>query len=178
MFAYNPTTFSLQPQRETFTHKKLKSSAQRRSPTFYRLCIVRVELAWIQTPLSESCCSLSYLNLAKLSHTDFLFSLLDEEAPNIGAIAELTLIKMEIKAASPLHGQACGRWKARASTCAAILLAQSLVISRSPGPQRLPSLSFNSAFQHDLSSCQTFRGVIWVCAKLHASKPVERWHSC
>lgn len=53
---------------------------------------VGVELAFIHMPVSQiRCVSLSYLNLTKLSHSDFL-CLLDEEVLNIGAITELIII--------------------------------------------------------------------------------------
>lgn len=52
--------------------------------------------------------SRSYLNLAKLSHSDFL-CLQDKEVPNIGAITAHTIMKME---PSPAYGHVCGRWKA------------------------------------------------------------------
>lgn len=59
--------------------------------------------------ISESACdSVSYLNLVKLPHSDFLY-MLDKEVPNIGAITDLTsLIMMEIKEPSAAYGQVCG----------------------------------------------------------------------
>lgn len=139
-------------------HLSLLSKVCSFKKRFHWLYTVQVELAYIQMPASAGG-SFSYLNLAKLSHSDFLY-LQDKEVPNIGAITELTNMKMEIKEPSSAYGQVCGRWT---GTCTAILLAESLLISGSLGPRRLPSLSFNGSFQRDLPSCQTFTWVIWVC---------------
>lgn len=45
------------------------------------------------------------------ANSDFLY-LLDKEVSNIGAITELTIIKMEIKEPSAAHGSVCDCWKA------------------------------------------------------------------
>ena len=59
-------------------------------------------------PVSDSG---SYLNLAQLSKSDFLY-LQDKKAPGIGAITKLTNMWMEIKETSPAFVQVCGRWEA------------------------------------------------------------------
>lgn len=45
------------------------------------------------------------------ANSDFLY-LPDKEMSNIGAISELTIIKMEIKEPSAAHGPVCDCWKA------------------------------------------------------------------
>lgn len=69
-----------------------------------------MDLPCIQMPVSESCCSsLSYL---ENSLTVISWYLPDKEVAIIGAIAEFTITKMEIKEPSAAHGQVCDCWKA------------------------------------------------------------------
>lgn len=138
--------------------------------------IVVVELAHIQMP-DSGWGSRCYLNLAKYFSQWFPVYLHDKEVPNIGAITEHTNTKRRLKNLL-LHLDKCvatGRlnWHLHCYLVSRVTSNQRLSGPKAPSLTLLQQfLSTQPAFMSNI-----YMSYLGLC-ELHASKPVEKWHSC